>query len=187
MTGLEPLLIGAAAAGKTAATAGLFGTAGAFSLGTTLGTLGTLAGGLSALSSIQGARGQASIAKANAQLEAAQYEHRADMEALRAQQEETNRQKRLSQLLSSQAAGAAGRGYSLSSGSFLAISDESISEVDRESKIAAFDSGTQRSLLRAQARQSYASGSARASSFRAQAVGSLLDFGQQTFNRMQTT
>jgi hypothetical protein len=53
--GLETVLLGAAASGAgataTAATAGLFGTAGAFSLGTTIGTLST---GLSLLSGAQG-------------------------------------------------------------------------------------------------------------------------------------
>ncbi len=41
MAFLAPLAFGTAAAGTTAATAGLFGTAGAFSLGTTLATVGS--------------------------------------------------------------------------------------------------------------------------------------------------
>lgn len=62
---LGPTISGAAVAGGTA---GLFGTAGAFSLGTTLSTLGTALGAAGALSSI-GSSGQESAAR-EAQLEA---------------------------------------------------------------------------------------------------------------------
>jgi hypothetical protein len=65
MTGLEPLLLGSAAAGGTAATAGLFGAGGAFTLGSTLSTLGTA---FSALSSITQANSASSAANFNARV-----------------------------------------------------------------------------------------------------------------------
>lgn len=76
MSGLEPILLGVAANPATGAlaTGGLFGSAGAFSLGTTLGTLGTIGGVVGALSSSQAA---SDIARQNAALarqQAAQQE-----------------------------------------------------------------------------------------------------------------
>lgn len=50
----SPVLFGTAATGTAAATAGLIGSAGAFSLGTTIGTLGTLASGVSAVRTLTG-------------------------------------------------------------------------------------------------------------------------------------
>jgi hypothetical protein len=75
MSGLEPFLLGSAAAGGTAATAGLFGAGGSFALGQTLATVGT---GLSAVGSIR--QGQAASAAANynaqmAERSAGQKEH----------------------------------------------------------------------------------------------------------------
>lgn len=67
-TGLEPLLFGTAAAGKTAATAGLIGSAGSFSLGTTLGTLGALGGAVSAAGSVMQAGSQGEMAEYNAKV-----------------------------------------------------------------------------------------------------------------------
>lgn len=65
MTGLEPLLLGSAAAGSTAATAGLFGMGGSFALGQTLMTGGTL---LSAMGSSQQADATSDAADYNAAL-----------------------------------------------------------------------------------------------------------------------
>ena len=67
-TGLETLLFGSAAVGKTAATAGLLGTAGSFSLGTTLGSLGALGGAVSAVGSVMQAGSQGDIAEYNAKI-----------------------------------------------------------------------------------------------------------------------
>lgn len=49
MSGFEPLLFGLGASGTAAATTGLIGAGGAFSLGTALGTAGTVLGGLGAI------------------------------------------------------------------------------------------------------------------------------------------
>jgi hypothetical protein len=67
-TGLEPLLFGSAAVGQTAATAGLIGSAGSFSLGTTLGSLGALGGLASAAGSIAQAGSQGDITEYNAKI-----------------------------------------------------------------------------------------------------------------------
>lgn len=50
MSGLEPFFFGSAAGAGAAATSGLFGAGGAFSLGTTLSTVGGIAGAAGALS-----------------------------------------------------------------------------------------------------------------------------------------
>lgn len=82
--GLESLLLGSALVGPTASgaalaggSAGLFGTAGAFSLGTTLSTLGAAATGLGTLSSITGGMAGSSAAGYQAELAAQQAEAQA--------------------------------------------------------------------------------------------------------------
>lgn len=70
MTGLEPIFLGAAAsagtgAAATAATTGLFGVGGAFSLGTTLSTLGTVT---SALGAFQSGQQASVVAETNARI-----------------------------------------------------------------------------------------------------------------------
>lgn len=82
MAFLAPFLFGTAATGTAAATAGLFGTGGAFSLGTTLGTLGTAA-------AVGGAISQATAARAEGQANAAAANFNAQQSALEAQSRET--------------------------------------------------------------------------------------------------
>ena len=94
MTGVETMLLGAAAAGSgaaaTAATTGLIGAGGAFSLGTALSTGLTLA---SASSALFGGFGQADAFKAQASQEAYALNMSAREETLAAK-EETLRGKR---------------------------------------------------------------------------------------------
>ncbi len=90
MSGIEPLLFGAAASGTTAATAGLLGSAGAFGWAQTLSTLGTAFG---ALSAVQGARSQAASDSYNAQLQ----ERNAQIARQNAEAE-ASREKRLAML-----------------------------------------------------------------------------------------
>lgn len=154
MTGVAPLLFGAAAAGPPTAagvaaagsTAGLFGAAGSFGLFQTLSTLGTL---FSAGSSIFAGQQEAQ----SFEFEAQQLELQSENERARAAQEEANRQALLTQILNNQLAGAAGRGIGVGSGSELAIEDFSIEEMKRESEIAASDSLFRRRQLAAQAAQ----------------------------------
>ena len=171
--------------GTAAATGGLFGTG--ISAMTAFSALATGASGLSALSSFSNARAQGVYAKSAGQMEAAQYAQQAEMESLRASQEEANRQRRLSEILSSQAAYGAGRGVSVGSGSILAIQDESLAAAGRESKLGAFDSNYKKSMLNAQARQSFISGKAGKSAANAQGFSSLLSFGESALNRTRTT
>ena len=84
MTGLEPVLFGSAAAGSTAATAGLFGAGGTFALGQTLTTVGALTG---AMGAIQSGRAQVAANNYNAaqdRMEAAVEESRRRREGKRA-------------------------------------------------------------------------------------------------------
>lgn len=83
MAPVAPLLVGVAASGGAAATAGLFGAAGAFSLGTTLTTLGALAGVASAI-------GGAKAADAQSAARQAQLQAQADADAFNARVAEQN-------------------------------------------------------------------------------------------------
>lgn len=84
MSGFEPLLFGAAASGTAAATTGLIGAGGAFSLGTALGTAGTALGALGAIGQGRAADKAASYNASLAEAEAASRE-RAQREAARRQ------------------------------------------------------------------------------------------------------
>jgi len=84
MTGLEPVLFGSAAAGSTAATAGLFGAGGSFAIGQTLTTVGALTG---AMGAIQAGRAEVAANTYNAaqdRMEAATEEARRRREGARA-------------------------------------------------------------------------------------------------------
>lgn len=65
MAFMAPLLVGTAAAGGAAATAGLFGAGGAMTLGATLGTVGTA---VSALGALRGGQAEAGAANYNAEM-----------------------------------------------------------------------------------------------------------------------
>ena len=80
MSFLPALLVGVEASAGVAATTGLFGSAGQFALGTTLGTVGTAVG---ALGAIQGGKAEASSAQFNA--DAARQEAASREAAQRAQ------------------------------------------------------------------------------------------------------
>lgn len=92
--------------------------------------------------------------------EQAQYKAQADAEALRAKQEEGNRQAELTRILNTQMAMGAGRGTTVGSGSNLAITDFSIEEAKREGGIAALDSRFRQSQMRQSGRQARMSGMA---------------------------
>ena len=80
MTGMEPILFGSAAAGSTAATAGLFGAGGSFAIGQTLTTMGALAG-------IGGAVAQSKAGQQAALYNSAQAKMEADVEETRRRRE----------------------------------------------------------------------------------------------------
>lgn len=120
--------------GASAKSAGALSTAAtAFSVGSSL---------LSGLKSFQAGRA-----------EEAQLKQQAQAEKLRAQQEESDRQARLAQILSAQMAQTAGRGIQVGSGSDLSISRFSESEAQRESDIASLDSLYRQSQLNQRASQ----------------------------------
>jgi hypothetical protein len=74
MAFIAPLMLGTAAAGGAAATAGLIGTAGAFSAGTALATAGSALGVMGALSAGKAAQGSANYNAQSAEMEAASRE-----------------------------------------------------------------------------------------------------------------
>jgi hypothetical protein len=92
--------------------------------------------------------------------EAAQINQQRQFEALRAKQEEANRQAKLSEILSTQMAQTAGRGIQLGSGSDIAIADFSIEEARRESDIASMDSQFRQNQLQFTASQARRAGRA---------------------------
>lgn len=177
MAAAAPLLVGTAAAsgpvlaGMTlpAATAGLFGTGGAFSAMTALGTvfkaLPLLSGFMASGQEMAGAQIQAQSAK----LQGLQLEQQAENEKTRALQEEQQRRQRLNQILNTQMAMTAGRGVAIGSGSDLAIADFSVQEAEEESQIARGDSEFRQRQLRLQAQQARLGG--RASLMNARASG----------------
>lgn len=83
MTGLEPVLLGSAATGSAAATAGLFGAGGTFAIGQTLTTVGALAGIGGAIAQSRGEQQAAQYNSAQAKLEAAAEESRRRREGSR--------------------------------------------------------------------------------------------------------
>ena len=141
----------AAAAIPLLASAG--GVAGAATAAGTLSTIATVASvGMSLYSGIS--------AMQAGKAEAAQYRQQAEMESLRAQQEESNRQVKLTEILNSQMAQFAGRGIQLGSGSDVAITDFSIEEAARESEMAGMDSQFRQSQSRQSASQAKKAGTA---------------------------
>lgn len=159
---------GATAAGTAATTAAVGGFGGsliaaapaitAATTGTSfLGTLGTLASIASIGSTLYGAYD----AYQGSNYEAQQYTQQVDFEQTRAAQDEANRQRKLTQILGSQMALAAGRGMKIGSGTDLAIAKFSEEEAQRESDIAAFDS--RQSQINAMSRAQQASKRGRAS------------------------
>ena len=116
MSGMEPLLFGVKATSTAAATTGLFGSAGAFSLGTTLGTMGSAMGALSAIN--QG-RSQDAYAKYNAAMSEQQARYERDLAAGR----ESDYRRDQSALLARQRALAAASGGEFSGSSLLLAED----------------------------------------------------------------
>jgi hypothetical protein len=84
MTGLEPVLLGSAATGSAAATAGLFGAGGAFAIGQTLTTIGALAGAAGAMQSGRAEAQANTYNAAQSRMEAAAEEARRRREGSRA-------------------------------------------------------------------------------------------------------
>lgn len=74
MSGFEALLFGSAAAGGAAATTGILGSGGAFSLGTALGTAGSVIGALGAIGQGRAASDAANYNARLAEMEAASKE-----------------------------------------------------------------------------------------------------------------
>lgn len=74
MSGFEPLLFGLGASGTAAATTGLIGAGGAFSLGTTLGTVGAIGSALGAIGQGRAADRAANYNASLAEAEAASKE-----------------------------------------------------------------------------------------------------------------
>ena len=149
------LLIGKAAtaatgtAAATTATAGIMGAGGALTLGGVMATLGT---GMSLFSGIQALNA--------GNVESGQYQQQAQMEALRAQQDESNRKVKLNEILNNQMASFAGRGVQLGSGTDLSIATFSEEEAQRESNNAQLDSTTSRVQMLQRGEQARKSGQA---------------------------
>lgn len=93
MAFLAPLMLGAAASGTTAATAGLFGAGGAMTAGATLSTLGTAA-------SVLGGLGSAAAAKASAKAEKQQLDYAAGQATAAGQHEAELRRRKTALMLS---------------------------------------------------------------------------------------
>lgn len=124
-------------------------TAGAGTLAT-IATVGSIGMSLySGYQSMQAGRAEAGMFKEQSR----QYNQQALMEGMRAQQEESNRQVKLNEILNTQMAQFAGRGVQLGGGSDIAISDFSIEEARREGEMASMDSRQRQINLRGQAQQ----------------------------------
>lgn len=147
----QQLLLGTAAAGTTVATggaatpatAGLFGTAGGFSLMSTLGTLGTVAGVLGTISS-------ANAASSSAKFEAAQMDLQAKNRELQATQKANELRKRtLASLATARAASAAsGTQFNTRVGEeIFGTGQENINRVMSSNTIDQLQSGSQVSEL----------------------------------------
>lgn len=104
------LAFGSAATGTTAATAGLFGTAGSFSLLQTASTIGTL---FSVTSTLQGGSAEQQIFEA----QAAREDFQARQERLRGQAEGTEIKKQLARDIAAANARGGAAGIDISSGS----------------------------------------------------------------------
>ena len=164
MAFLAPFLLGTAATGTAAATAGLFGSAGAFSLATTLGTLGTAA-------TLGSAFSQASAARREGQANAAAAEFNAQQSALEAQSRESAQraegQRRLATIRSQ-----IGKSGATSAGTPLLVLAESAANAEIDALNTRFTSQREQGVYRASAANSLRQG-------RAQAGASLLSgFGR---------
>ena len=120
---ISAILVGTAAKGATASTAGLLGSAGSFSLGATLSTLGA-AGGL--LSTFSGAR----AAKVQSENEARQYELNVRAEEVRDQEEANEIKRDVARALASSNARGAASGISISSGSPVQAQQEALTDAN---------------------------------------------------------
>ena len=94
MAFMAPLMFGAAAAGSTAATAGLIGTAGSFALIPALQTAGTILGLSGAAQSASAQRQAGASADQAAQFRAAQLEQQAGQERASAQRQSIEARRR---------------------------------------------------------------------------------------------
>jgi len=139
----ESILFGTLASGGAAATTGLIGSAGAFSLGTTLGTLGTVASVGGALSS---ASGVSQSYDANAQ--AATYN--AQVTKQQGAAEELRRRREASRRLSSIRAGIGKSGVT-SAGSPLMVLAESAQQAEIDALSAQYTATNSANLSTAKA------------------------------------
>lgn len=151
----------------TPATAGLFGTGGAFSFGTTMSTLATAGSvigsvGSMAMGAMQGAN-QAAYYEDQARFQQQQFELQQQSIATQAAQDEVIRRRQLAGILSSQASIAAAHGVDLgSSESFNSVEQGSIAQA--EADISATNTTAQNRSLMSSLQ---ASQSAMASAFKA--------------------
>ncbi len=195
MAAAAPLLVGTGAAFGPAvaggtmagATAGLFGSGGAFSF---MSTLGTLFSALPSISSMFASNQEMAGAKLQAQgaeLQALQLQQQGEYEKTRALQEEGQRRQRLNQILNTQMSMTAGRGVALGSGSDMAIADFSIQEAQEESDIARTDSEFRQRQLRLQAQQARLGGSASLMNARTSSTVRTFDSLSKSVERMRFT
>ena len=161
---LAPLIAGAGAAAGAAGTLGTIATA--VSIGTSL---------FAGLQQFQAGRQESQDLK-----------DQAEFERLQSVQEEANRQTRLSQILSTQMAQAAGRGITVDSGSNIAVTEFSIEEAERESRLAKLDSEFRQEQILERSRQARRSGQGALFSALGGAGGKAYSFSQDVLDRQQT-
>lgn len=137
MSGTEILFgMAANAAAGTAATSGLIGTGGAFSMGTTLGTLGALGGAVGAAGALASGQQQKAASEYNAKVATANAEAARQAAA----DAEDEHRRKASNLLSSQRAAFAAAGVDLE-GSPLEIMSATAAQAERDA-IRIRDAGT---------------------------------------------